>query len=85
MEGTVANFRGGRHTKHNTQMIVHVKGVEDREKAAGIIGKSAVWSSPAKKEIKGTILAPHGNSGAVRIKFETGMPGQAIGQKVKIE
>lgn len=85
MEGTVANFRGGRHTKHNSQMIIHVKGVEDREKAAGIIGKSAVWSSPAKKGIKGKITAAHGNSGAVRVKFETGMPGQAIGQKVKIE
>lgn len=85
MEGTIANFRGGRHTKHNSQMIVVVKGVDKKDKASDLIGKTAVWTSPAKKEIKGKITAAHGNSGAVRVKFETGMPGQAIGQKIRIE
>ncbi|MBS3132914.1 50S ribosomal protein L35ae [Candidatus Woesearchaeota archaeon] len=84
MEGTIANFRGGRHTKHNSQMIVVVKGVDKKEKAAELIGKQVLWASPAKKEIKGKITAVHGNNGAVRVKFDTGMPGQAISQKVKI-
>ena len=85
MEGTIANFRGGRHTKHNSQMIVHVKGVDKKDKAAELIGKSVVWSTPAKREIKGKVTNTHGNSGALRVKFDTGMPGQALGQKVKIE
>jgi len=85
MEGVIANFRGGKHTKHNSQMIVHVKGIDKKEKAAKLMGKAVVWSSPAKKELKGLITATHGNSGAVRVKFESGMPGQAISQKVKIE
>lgn len=85
MEGTIANFRGGRHTKHNSQMIVVLKGVDKKDKTPELIGKTAVWTSPAKKEIKGKITAAHGNSGAVRVKFETGMPGQAIGQKIRIE
>ncbi len=85
MEGTIANFRGGRHTKHNSQMIVVVKGVDKKEKTADLIGKTVIWASPAKKEIKGRVSSAHGNSGAVKVKFETGMPGQAIGQKVRIE
>jgi len=85
MEGVIMNFRGGRHTKHNSQMIVQIKGVDKKEKTVELLNKSAVWTSPAKKEIKGTILAAHGSKGAVRIKFETGMPGQSIGQKVKIK
>jgi len=85
MEGAISSFRGGRHTKHNSQMIVHFKGVDKKEKAAALVGKSVVWVSSAKKEIKGKVTAAHGNSGAVRVKFETGMPGQAIAQKVKLQ
>ena len=85
MEGSISSFRRGRHTVHTTQMIVHVKGVDKKEKATELVGKVVVWTSPAKKEIKGKVTATHGNSGAVRVKFETGMPGQAISQKVKIE
>lgn len=84
MDGVIANFRGGKHTKHNSQMIVYVKGITKKDKAAELVGKAVVWTSPAKKELKGKITATHGNSGAVRVKFETGMPGQAVSQKVKI-
>ena len=85
MEGTIASFRRGRHTIHTSQMIVHAKGVDKKERAVELVGKTVVWASPAKKEIKGKITATHGNNGAVRVKFETGMPGQAISQKVRIE
>ncbi|MBI2664415.1 50S ribosomal protein L35ae [Candidatus Woesearchaeota archaeon] len=85
MEGTISNFRRGRHTIHTSQMIVQVKGVDTKEKAAELLGKAVVWTSPAKKELKGKIIAAHGSSGAVRAKFETGMPGQAVSQKVRIE
>ncbi len=85
MEGTIANFRGGRHTKHNSQMILVVKDIDKKDKASAIIGRTVVWTSPAKKEIKGKITSAHGNSGAVKVKFETGMPGQALGQKVRID
>ena len=30
-------------------------------------------------------MKEHGNKGAVRVKFEKGLPGQAISTKVKIE
>ena len=66
-------------------MIVIMKEVSTREDASKLVGKKVIWTSPAKKEIKGEIRSAHGNSGAVRVLFETGMPGQAVGSKVKIE
>ncbi|MBW2978472.1 50S ribosomal protein L35ae [Candidatus Woesearchaeota archaeon] len=84
MEGIIVNFRRGRHTQKDNQMVISVSGY-DKEKAKGLVGKKVVWTSPAGKELKGKISSVHGNKGAVRAIFETGMPGQAIGSKVKIE
>jgi len=85
MEGVIASFKRGRHTQTDNQMIVKVKGIEKKDKAASLVGKTASWKSPAGKEIKGEVRAAHGNSGAVRILFESGMPGQAIGSKIEIK
>lgn len=83
MEAVIVNFRGGRHTKYNTQMIIDTN--LTKEKARELIGKKIIWSSPAKREIKGEVKTTHGNKGCLRVHFEKGMPGQAIGTKVKIE
>lgn len=85
MEGVISNFRRGRHLQTTNQMIILVKGVDKKEKAAELVGKKVTWKSPAGKEIKGKVRAAHGNKGAVRALFEKGMPGQAIGERVNIE
>ncbi len=85
MEGTIVNFRGGRHTQYNNHMIISVKGVEDIKKAQEIAGKKVIWTNEKGNAITGKIASAHGNSGAVRAIFEKGMPGQSIGKKVKIE
>jgi len=56
-----------------------------KEAAEKLVDKKVTWKSPAGKEINGRIASSHGNKGALRAIFETGMPGQAIGQKVVIE
>lgn len=84
MQGTIANFRRSRHVQKTNHMIVIISGVDKKEKAAKLVGKSVVWKSPAGKELKGKIASAHGNKGAVRVIFETGMPGQSIGTKVEI-
>jgi len=58
--------------------------VDSKEKAKELLGKKLVWTSPAGKEIKGEIIALHGNKGVVRAKFERNLPGQAITTKVKL-
>ena len=84
MNGVIVNFKQGRHHTSGNQMIVKVEGVDKKEKAEKLVGKKVVYNT-GKKDIVGKVQSSHGNSGAVRVIFETGMPGQALSQKVKIE
>ena len=84
MEGKIVNFRGSHHTKYMNQIIIIVDAITSKEKAKNLLNKQVTWKTPSGKEIKGTIKKEHGNKGAVRAKFEKGLPGQAIGTKVTI-
>ena len=86
MQGVIASFRRGRRTQNTRQMIVLVDGTDTKAKASKLIGKVVSWHAPGKnkKVLKGKISAPHGGKGAVRVIFEIGVPGQALGQKVTI-
>lgn len=84
MEGTIVNFCGGRHTQYGNQMVIAVEGVDSKEKATAMLGKSVTWKSNANKEIKGTVTKEHGTKGALKVLFERGMPGQSVGAKVAI-
>ena len=83
MEAIVVNFRRARNHQNNKQMILKVADtVEAAEKA---VGKTAVWTSPAGKEIEGKVSALQGRTGSVRVIFaDKGLPGQSLGQKIKI-
>ena len=84
MEATIINYRMGRHHQYNNQMIIQVPSITKAEKAKHLIGKKVVWISPSKKELTGLIKKEHGNNGALRVYFDTGMPGQSLGTKVQI-
>jgi len=84
MEAAIKNYRSARHHQTDNYMIVVVPGYESKDKSKELVGKTAVWKTSGGKEIKGKITATHGNSGAVRILFERGMPGQSLGTKVSI-
>ena len=85
MEGVIVHFRGSRRVKRGNQMIVQVTGVDNKEKASKLLGKKVVWKTSAGKQMNGQITNIHGNSGALRVRFDTGLPGQSIGTKVAIE
>lgn len=85
MEGVIVNFRGSHHTHYTNQMIIKIDDIDDKEKASTLSGKKVIWLTSSGKEITGKITKVHGNKGAVRVKFDKGLPGQAIGSKVKIE
>lgn len=84
MEGVISNFCRNRHTTSPNQMIVLVKDVDSREAASKLVGKKILYNT-GKKDISGEVRSAHGNKGALRVLFETGMPGQAIGQKVTVQ
>ena len=81
MEGVIINFRRGRKTVHHYQMIISVEGKTTQE-LKELIGKKVVYNTGTKK-IEGVITSLHGKK-ALRARFNTGMPGQAIGRKVFI-
>jgi len=83
MEGIIINFKRGQKITTDNQMIVKVLGVETKEAAAKLVGKNVAYNT-GKKDMVGVVASAHGNSGALRCRWETGMPGQAIGKKVKI-
>jgi large subunit ribosomal protein L35Ae len=87
MNATIVNFRRGRHRQNTRQIIIKVEGVNSIEEADKLIKKQVSWKSPGKepKEIKGKVSSSHGNKGCIRAIFERGLPGQAIGEKVKLE
>jgi len=86
MKGVIINFRRGRTTQKDNQMIIQVESITNRKKAESLVGKTVIFTTESgKKQIKGKISAAHGKKGAVRAIFEKGMPGQAIGKQVSIE
>ena len=84
MEGLILNFRSGRHTQRNDEMIIKVSGIDSKAKAEKLVNKQVEWITPSGKKILGKITKAHGNKGAVKAKFEKGMPGQSISTKIKV-
>ncbi len=84
MEGRIINFRRAVHHTYKRQMIAKLDGINTKAEAIKLVGKTALWESPAKRIIKGVVSSAHGSNGAVRIIFEKGLPGQAVGTKIKI-
>ena len=84
MQGTILSYRRGRHTQNVNQVLIELEGIDSREKSKEFLGKKLLWESPSGKEVKGEIIALHGNKGIVRAKFERNLPGQSFGKKVQL-
>ncbi len=84
MEGTIINYRRNMHCQTTNHLVVTVEGIDNKDKASKLVGKKVIFNT-GKKDMIGKVNAIHGNKGALRAVFETGMPGQCLGQKVKIE
>jgi large subunit ribosomal protein L35Ae len=80
--GVVSSYRRGRHLQKTNQVILVFDGVKTRAEAAALVSRKVKWTTESDREILGKILGAHGNSGAVRAKFNTNLPGQAIGTPV---
>lgn len=87
MDAVIVNYRGSKRTQKGNQLVVLIPAVDSADKAKKLVGKIVVWTSPGKmkKQIKGKVSSTHGSTGAVRVIFERGMPGQSLGQKVVIQ
>ena len=84
MKARILNFRRGRRTQYTNQFLVEIEGVESRAMASRFVGKKILWKSPAGKEIRGTLVQPHGNNGVLRARFSKGLPGTVLGKRVEL-
>lgn len=83
MEGVIVNFRRSIKKQYSNQAIVKLN-IDSKDQVKSFLDKEAVWKSEGNREIKGKIAAVHGRNGCVRVIFEKGLPGQAIGTKISI-
>ena len=84
LRGVVTSYRRGQHKQHPNQVLLLFDGVRSRAEASSLIGRRVKWTSPVGREFLGKIVGPHGNSGVVRARFRTNLPGQAIGTPVVV-
>ena len=84
MNGTINNYKRSIKRTSQKHMIIIVDDLKTRAEAAKLVGKKVTYNTGAK-DMHGKVASAHGNKGAVRVIFETGMPGQSIGGKVKID
>ncbi len=85
MKGTILSYRGGRRTQKVNQLIVMPENSPEKEKALKLIGGKVEWTTPSGKKIVGKVTRLHGSKGAVVVRFNKGLPGQALGTEVEIK
>lgn len=84
-KGVVTSYRRGKHLQHVNQVLLAFDDIKSRAEAATLVARKVKWVSESGKEFLGKVLGVHGNSGVVRAKFRTNLPGQAIGTPVYID
>ncbi|MCS4541047.1 MAG: 50S ribosomal protein L35ae [Euryarchaeota archaeon] len=85
MLGVIVNYVGSHKHQKPFQYIIKPERVSSKNEAAKLIGKKVQWKQPkSNKAFIGKIIDVHGNNGAVRVRFNKGLPGQAIGSSIQI-
>ena len=79
--GVFFNYRRGPKTQKSNEGLIKIIDLDSDE--TGLIGWKVGWPEDSPK-LKGIILKPHGKSGTFRVKFQKGLPGQALGTRLKI-
>jgi large subunit ribosomal protein L35Ae len=82
VEGLILNYRIGKKTQDARQCLIKILNVEPSE-ARRMIGLKVGWPVEDPKII-GKIIGVHGRTGTLKVRFKRGVPGQALGSRVKI-
>ena len=85
MKAVIKNFRRGASHQKTNQFIVIIDGVTSKAKASSLVGKKVSWKTISGKLIAGKIMQAHGSKGAVRVRMNKGLPGEAVGTPILVK
>jgi len=81
--GTILNYRIGIGTQNPKECLIQFANVNSTSLAGQLFNRKVVWKQGDTKLI-GKIRGSHGKKGVVKVKFQKGVPGQALGTKVEL-
>jgi large subunit ribosomal protein L35Ae len=80
--GVITNYRIGPKSQRNRECLLKVLDIEPTE-SFKLISWRVGWPL-YEPRLFGMISKLHGRTGTLRVKFKRGLPGQALGTKVRI-
>ena len=81
--GTIVNYRIGIGTQKPKECLIQFAHVNSASLAGQLINRKVVWKQGNSK-LMGKIAGSHGKKGVVKVKFQKGVPGQALGTTVEL-
>jgi large subunit ribosomal protein L35Ae len=81
--GTIMNYRIGIRTQMSKWCLIQIIGENSVSKAGQLVGRKITLKF-GKNTFIGKIMGLHGKKGVVTVKFRKGVPGNAIGARVKL-
>jgi len=81
-EGVILSYRLGLRAQYPKECLIRVLGAEPAA-AGSMVGWRVAWPAD-EPEIQGRIVGLHGRKGTLRARFRRGLPGQALGSRVKV-
>ena len=84
-KGTFYEYARSRRVQQNNFILIKLPTVTNFTEATRLIGRGVAWEAPSGHKLRGKIVSTHGKNGAVKAKFEHGLPSNAIGTDVIIE
>ena len=81
--GTIVNYRIGIKTQNTKECLIQFAHINSASLVGQLIQRKVVWKQGDCKLI-GKISGAHGKNGVVKVKFQKGVPGQALGTTVEL-
>jgi large subunit ribosomal protein L35Ae len=81
--GTIVNYRIGIRTQMSKWCLIRIMGENTVSNVGLLVGRKMILKF-GENSFVGRIMDLHGKKGVVKVKFQKGMPGQALGAKVEL-
>ena len=83
LRGVIVSYKRGGNTQYNKVMLVKIKDYKGKN-VSELIGKKVVYEDKHGNRYRGKVVRTHGKKNVVQVRFETPLPGQALGKNCLI-